>query len=79
MDALNDNTLCAAIYSTDGTPEGPREVSETTVGYVEKNYKGLVLALPVQGIVTIAMCLASANEACDAHNRNRNRLATLLL
>ena len=77
MAYISSTTPCAAVYSTDGTPEGPRKVLETTVGYVDANYKGLVIALPVQGTVTIEMCLDSANKACDAHNRNRS--TTLLL
>ena len=72
MAYLPNNTLCAAIYSMDGTPEGPQEVSVMTLGDVDANCNGLVCAFPVQGTVTIEMCLVSANEACDTHNSKRH-------
>ena len=69
MAYLDTNTPCAVIRSLNGTPEGLRYVSVMTLGDVETYHNGLVLALPVQGTVTIEMCLASANEACNTHNR----------
>lgn len=72
---MADQIQCAVIWSLNGTPEGHRTVCVMTLKEVNTYYNGLVLAFPVQGTVTLQMCLDSAHEACDAHNRT---LATLL-
>ena len=67
--SLSPKAECAVIKYLH-TPQGPHFVEIMTVFDVEKNFDRVIIAFPVQGNVTLEMCLETAKQSCDNHNRN---------